>query len=105
MIEAMKNLISNMKPEEAVSQKPPPLIHPPTSKRSRDTSTLTQSSYETRHLTVETQAKRQTGKVPKTPTTTRPTTPEETIDYAPVDETIGYEMNGVPHDYGPYPEF
>ena len=43
MTEAMCNLISNMKPGEAVSQQPPSLIHPPTSKRSRDTSTLTQN--------------------------------------------------------------
>ena len=104
MIEAMQNLMSNTKPEEA-ARKPPSLIHPPTSKRSKDTSKLPQSTYETRHLTIETQAKRQTGKVPKTPTTTRMAIPEETIDYAPEEETIDYEMNGIPHSYGAFPEF
>ena len=105
MTKAMRNLIRNMKPEEAVSQQQPQLIHPPTSKRSRDTCTLAQSTYEPRHPAVETQAKRRTRKVPKTPTTTSTTTPDESIDFTPVEETIYYEINGMPHDYEPYPEF
>ena len=32
------------------------------------------------------------------------TTPEETIDYAPEEETIDYKMNGIPLRYGPFPE-
>ena len=50
------------------------------------------------------QAKRSNRKAPKIPTTN--TTPiEELIDFAPAEETIDYEMNGMPHDYGPYPEY
>lgn len=103
MIEAMKSLWGNMRQEES-AHKPPTLVHPSTSKRSIDTSTLTQSMYEIRKMTVETQAKR-TGKAPKTPTFTRTPTTEETIDYAPNEATKDYKMNGIPHNYEAFPEF
>ena len=31
--------------------------------------------------------------------------PEESIDFPPGDEMIDYEMNGMPQDYRPYPEY
>ena len=97
--------MSNLRPEEA-AHIPSTHVHPPTSKRSRYTSTLTQSIYETRNLTVVTQAKRRTGKAQKTPSFNRTPTTEKTIDYyAPDKETIDYEMNGIPHSYGEFPEF
>ena len=71
----------------------------------RDTSTLTQSTYETSNLTEEIQAKRSIGKAQKTHTSNKTTPTEESIDFAPVEKTIDYEMNGMPHDFGPYPEY
>ena len=81
---------------------PTTLDIPPTSKRSRDTSTLTQSTYETSNLTEEIQAKRSIGKAPKTP---KPRPETETIDFPPDEEPIDYVMNGMPQDYGQYPDF
>jgi hypothetical protein len=83
---------------------PTTLVLPTTSKRSRDPSTLTQSTYETSNLTDEIQAKRSTGKAPKTPKP-RATPETEAIDFPPDDEPIAYVMNGMPQDYGQYPDF
>ena len=74
----MMQLWGNIRPEETEPSPLTTLILPSTSKRSRDTSTLTQSTYETSSLTDEIQAKRSIGKSQKTPTTK--TTPiEESI--------------------------
>ena len=101
----MKQQWGNRGPEEEELSPPTTLVLPPTSKRSRDTSTLIQSTYETSNLTEEIQAKRIIGKAQKTPTSNKTTPIEKSIDFAQVDETIDYEMNEMPHDYGPYPEF
>ena len=83
---------------------PTTLVLPTTSKRSRDPSTLTQSTYETSNLTDEIQAKQSTGKAPKTPKP-RAIPETETIDFPPDEEPIDYVMNEMPQDYGPYPEY
>ena len=101
----MSTMMSNMRPVEAASQQPPPLIHPPTSKRSRDTSTLTQSTIEPSYPPAETKSKRRSGKVPKIPAPTRATTQEESIDFPPEEEMVDYAMNRMQQDYGPYPEY
>ena len=99
----MKQQWGNRRPEEEEPSPPITLVLPSTRKRSRDTSALTQSTYETSNLTEETQAKRSIGKAQKTPT--KPTPIEESIDFAPAEETIDYEIHGMPHDYGSYPEY
>ena len=95
----------NRRPEEEEPSPPTTLNLPSTSKRSRDTSTLTQNTYETSNLIEVIQAKISIGKAQKTPTTTKTTPIEKSIDFAPAEEMIDYEMNGMPHDYGPYPEY
>lgn len=104
MIATMQNLWGNMR-QEVAAHIPPTLVHPSTSERSRDFSTLTQNTYETRNMTAEIQAKRQAGKAPKTPTSNKMPITEETIDYAPGEETIDYVMNDIPHSYGEFLEF
>ena len=64
----------------------------------------TRAASETSNLTDEIQAKRSTGKAPKTPNT-RATPETEPIDFPPDEEPIDYAMNGMPQDYGPYPEY
>ena len=100
----MWEMFGKQGPAKAATSPPTTLVLPSTSKRSRDTSTLTQSTYETSNLTDEIQAKRSTGKAPKTPNT-RATQETESIDFPPAEEPINYVMNGMPQDYGSYPEY
>ena len=91
-------------PAKAATSPPTTLVFPSTSKRSRDTSTLTQSTHETSNLTDEVQAKRSTGKATKTPNT-RATPETGSTDFPSDEEPIDYAMNGMPQEYGPYPKY
>ena len=61
----MMKLWGDRGPEKEAPSPPTTLVLPSTSKRSRYTSTLTQSTYETSNLTDKIQAKQSTGKAPK----------------------------------------